>query len=124
MVARAAAWVGLLGYMIGQQIILYDDHCILKLGLGLTSFLIDRMWMGKAVDDFNVQVAQMGSSGPQIQANLSNGFTSKFLAFTFTSFLRLLPPVLWVAYAFGAVPLVCVIMKIHHASIPVSVGKS
>ncbi|KAF8591859.1 hypothetical protein K439DRAFT_608459 [Ramaria rubella] len=83
-VARAAAWVGVLGYMIG-----------------LTSFLVNRMWFGKAVDDFNVQVAQMGSGGPNIQANLSNGFT-----------------MLWVAYAFGAVPLMCVLMKLHHASIP------
>lgn len=84
MVARAAAWVGLLGFMIG-----------------LTSFLIIRMWFGKAVDDFDIQIAQMGASGPDISASLSNGFT-----------------MLWVAYAFGSVPLMCVLMKLHHASIP------
>ncbi|KAF8516191.1 hypothetical protein BU17DRAFT_93020 [Hysterangium stoloniferum] len=83
-VARAAAWVGVLGYLIG-----------------LSAFLVNRMWFGKAIDDFNVQVAQMGSGGPDIQAGLGNGFT-----------------MLWVAYAFGAIPLVCVLMKIHHASIP------
>jgi len=88
MVARAAAWVGVLGYMIG-----------------LTVFLINRMWFGKAVDDFNIQVAQLGKDGPDIQVNLSNGFT-----------------MLWVAYAFAAVPLICVLMKIHHASLPA--GKS
>ncbi|KAF8509843.1 hypothetical protein JB92DRAFT_2729315 [Gautieria morchelliformis] len=83
-VARAAAWVGVLGYMIG-----------------LIAFLVNRMWFGNAVNNFNIQIAQMGQGGPQIQANLSNGFT-----------------MLWVAYAFGAVPLMCVLMKLHHASMP------
>ncbi|KIJ25607.1 hypothetical protein M422DRAFT_72114 [Sphaerobolus stellatus SS14] len=83
-VARSAAWVGLLGYLIG-----------------ITSFAINRMWFGKAVDDFNIQIAQMGKDGPDIQVNLSNGFT-----------------MVWVAYAFAAVPLLCVLMKIHHTSMP------
>jgi len=84
MVARAAAWVGVLGYLIG-----------------LTAFLVNRMWFGKAVDDFNIQIAQLGKDGPEVQAGLSNGFT-----------------MLWVAYAFGAVPLICVLMHIHHTSNP------
>lgn len=50
---------------------------MLKPVSGLTSFLVNRMWMGKAVDDFNIQIAQMGKGGPDIQANLSNGFTSR-----------------------------------------------
>jgi len=47
--------------------------------LGLTVFLINRMWFGKAVDDFNILIAQMGKDGPDVQVNLSNGFTSMLL---------------------------------------------
>lgn len=40
---------------------------------GLTSFLILRMWFGKAVEDFNTSVA---TQGPQFVAQTSNAFTS------------------------------------------------
>jgi hypothetical protein len=76
------------------------------------------MWFGKAVDDFNIQIAQMGKSGPQIQASLSNGFTSTSSIQRATRYVLTIMTVLWVAYAFGAVPLMCVLMKLHHASIP------
>jgi len=76
---RAVAWIGLLGFMIG-----------------LTAFLILRMWFGKAVDDFNSSVQQLGEQAPQIAASIGNGFT-----------------MVWVAYAFLAVPLVCSLAKLH-----------
>ncbi|THH06921.1 hypothetical protein EW145_g3747 [Phellinidium pouzarii] len=67
---RAVAWVGLLGFMIG-----------------LTAFLVLRMWFGKAVDDFNSGIVALGGQAPQIVASIENGFT-----------------MVWVAYAFLAVP--------------------
>lgn len=45
---------------------------------GITSFLIARIWFGKAADDFNQSVDLMGSSGTTLVANLSNAFTSTF----------------------------------------------
>ena len=37
------------------------------------------LWFGKAVHNFNIQVAEMGNNGPQLQANLDNGFISRFV---------------------------------------------
>jgi len=79
MLNRAVAWLGLLGFLIG-----------------ITAFMVLRMWYGKAVDDFNAAILQAGSSGPQILASIENGFT-----------------MVWVAYAFLAVPLVCSLAKLH-----------
>jgi hypothetical protein len=56
--------------------------------LGLTSFLILRMWFGKAVQDFNTSIAVQGGQAPQLVAQTSNAFTSRspavslFLPFT------------------------------------------
>lgn len=44
--------------------------------LGLTSFLVIRMWFGKAVEDFNQAIIEGGNNAPQLIAQLSNGFTS------------------------------------------------
>jgi len=79
MLHRASAWVGLLGFMIG-----------------LTSFLVIRMWFGKAVDDFNEAVTVSGSGAPQLIARTGNGFT-----------------MVWVGYAFYAVPLICSLARLH-----------
>ncbi|KAI5124661.1 hypothetical protein M0805_004269 [Coniferiporia weirii] len=68
---RTVAWMGLLGFMIG-----------------LTAFLVLRMWFGKAVDDFNSGIIALGGEAPQVVASIGNGFT-----------------MVWVAYAFHAVPL-------------------
>jgi len=76
---RISAWIGLLGFMIG-----------------LTAFLVIRMWFGKAVEDFNKAISDEGSSGPQLIANTSNGFI-----------------MVWVAYAFYAVPLICALARLH-----------
>jgi hypothetical protein len=79
-IARVAAWVGVLGYMVGTLAFLAaDNKLFIDVYLGLAAFLVNRMWFGKAVNDFNVQVAQMGSGGPNVQADLSNGFTSTYL---------------------------------------------
>lgn len=78
-VSRISAWLGLLGFMIG-----------------LTAYLVLRMWFGKMVDDFNQSITQQGSSGPQLIASTSNAFT-----------------MIWVAYAFAGVPVVCALMKLH-----------
>ncbi|KAH9982502.1 hypothetical protein BGW80DRAFT_1433862 [Lactifluus volemus] len=76
---RASAWLGFLGFLIG-----------------LTSFLILRMWFGKAVEDFNTGIAQGGSNAPQLIAQTSNGFTMA-----------------WVGYAFFAVPVICALARLH-----------
>jgi len=78
-VQRLSAWIGFFGFMIG-----------------ITSFLILRMWMGKASDDFNDSIALQGSGGPQIIANVGNAFT-----------------MVWVAYAFYAVPLIISLSKLN-----------
>lgn len=49
--------------------------------LGLTSFLIIRMWFGKAVEDFNNAVEQQGDKAPQLIAEVSNGFISEFICY-------------------------------------------
>ncbi|KAL5534202.1 hypothetical protein ACEPAG_664 [Sanghuangporus baumii] len=58
---RAVAWLGLIGFMIG-----------------LTAFLVIRMWFGKAIDDFNSGIKSMGNDGPALVASAGNGFTSTF----------------------------------------------
>ncbi|KAJ7619064.1 hypothetical protein DFH06DRAFT_1235196 [Mycena polygramma] len=79
MVQRLSAWIGFFGFMIG-----------------ITSFLILRMWFGKASDDFNDSIALQGSEGPQIIANVGNAFT-----------------MVWVAYAFYSVPLIISLSKLN-----------
>ncbi|KZV71321.1 hypothetical protein PENSPDRAFT_577999 [Peniophora sp. CONT] len=78
-IQRFAAWVGLLGFM-----------------MGLTSFLVIRMWFGKAVEDFNTSISEAGNGGPQLVAATSNGFI-----------------MVYVAYAFYGVPLVCALSRLH-----------
>lgn len=76
---RASAWLGLLSFMIG-----------------LTSFLVVRMWFGKAVEDFNRGIQEAGNNAPQLIAATSNAFTMA-----------------WVAYAFYAVPVICALARLH-----------
>jgi len=54
------------------------------------------MWFGKAVEDFNTTIQEGGNNGPHLIAQLSNGFT-----------------MVWVAYAFYAVPVVCALARLH-----------
>ncbi|KAJ7783829.1 hypothetical protein DFH07DRAFT_727305 [Mycena maculata] len=74
-----SAWIGFFGFMIG-----------------MTSFLILRMWFGKAADDFNDSIALQGSDGSQLLASVGNAFT-----------------MVWVAYAFYAVPLIISLSKLN-----------
>jgi len=79
MVQRLSAWVGFIGFLIG-----------------ITAFLIIRMWFGKAVQDFNASIAAQGKNSPQLIANLGNAFTMA-----------------WVAYAFYAVPIIASLAKLN-----------
>lgn len=70
--------------------------------IGLTSFLVVYMWFGKAVQDFNDDIIKSG--GPELIAATSNGFV-----------------MVWVGYAFYAVPVVASLAKLH---ITTSAGKA
>ncbi|KXN84826.1 hypothetical protein AN958_12120 [Leucoagaricus sp. SymC.cos] len=74
-----SAGIGFLGFMIG-----------------LTSFLILRMWFGKAVQDFNSSIQAQGSQGPKLVADTGNAFT-----------------MIWVAHAFWVVPMMIALTKYH-----------
>lgn len=79
-VQRSAAWIGLLGFMTGKRLVIRFQKCSrsdLHSTLGLTSFLILRMWFGKAVEDFNTTIIEGGSNSPQLLAETSNGFASE-----------------------------------------------
>jgi hypothetical protein len=78
-VQRISAWMGFFGFFIG-----------------ITSFLIVRMWFGKAVHDFNASILSQGSQAPQLVADTGNAFT-----------------MVWVAYAFFAVPVIISLSKIN-----------
>jgi len=78
-IQRFAAWIGFFSFLIG-----------------ITSFLILRMWFGKAVHDFNGTITLLGQDGPKLVANISNGFT-----------------MVWVAHAFYAVPVIISLSKLN-----------
>ena len=59
-VHRFNGWIGFFGFFIG-----------------ITSFLIMRMWFGKAIEDFNKSIQRMGDNGPQLIAADGNAFTSE-----------------------------------------------
>ncbi|EGN94569.1 hypothetical protein SERLA73DRAFT_144395 [Serpula lacrymans var. lacrymans S7.3] len=79
MTQRGSAWIGIFGFLVG-----------------LASFLIVRMWFGKAVDDFNQGIASQGSGGPALVASTSNAFI-----------------MVWVAYAFFGIPVIVSLAKLH-----------
>jgi hypothetical protein len=79
LVQRMSAWVGFFSFLIG-----------------ITTFLVIRMWFGKAVQDFNNNIIAQGQQGPKLVANLGNAFTMA-----------------WVAYAFYAVPLIISLSKLN-----------
>jgi len=79
MMQRLSAWVGVFGFLVG-----------------LTAFLVVRMWFGKAVDDFNASITSQGQQGPKLIATTGNGFT-----------------MVWVAYAFYAVPVITSLTKLN-----------
>jgi hypothetical protein len=86
------------------------NNCV----LGLTSFLVIRMWFGKAVEDFNQAIVEAGNSAPHLIAQLSNGFTSTFFCTPIMSNLSShVPIVVWVAYAFSSVSVICALARLH-----------
>lgn len=56
-----------------------ENFCV----LGLASFLIIRMYFGKAANDFNQSIQGQGENGPQLIANTSNAFTSELSSIFF-----------------------------------------
>ena len=80
--------------------------------LGLTAFLVIRMWFGKAVEDFNKGIQEEGNDALHLIANTSNGFTSTYLSDPLKIYIDSFP-VVWVAYAFHAVPLICALARLH-----------
>jgi len=64
--------------------------------IGLASFLIVRMWFEKAIDDFNKNIVSQGKGAPELVAAAGNGFT-----------------MVWIAYAFYAIPLIASLAKIN-----------
>jgi len=76
---RMSAWIGFFGFLIG-----------------ITSFLVIRMWFEKAVQDFNASIAAQGQQGPKLLASTGNAFT-----------------MIWVAYAFYAIPIITSLAKLN-----------
>lgn len=72
------------------------------------------MWFGKAIDDFNASIAAQGQQGPQLIAATGNAFTSefKFNPLKQSDLTRTLV-VVWVAYAFYAVPVITSLTKLN-----------
>ncbi|KAL4069578.1 hypothetical protein V8B97DRAFT_2008118 [Scleroderma yunnanense] len=79
MVQRISAWIGMCSFVVG-----------------LASFLIIRMYFGKAASDFNQSIQGQGTNGPQLIANISNAFT-----------------MIWVGYSFFAIPVIVSLAKLH-----------
>ncbi|KAF9241347.1 hypothetical protein BU15DRAFT_45017 [Melanogaster broomeanus] len=79
MFQEVSAWIGISSFV-----------------LGLGSFLVVRMYFGKAAADFNLSIQGQGTSGPQLIASTSNGFT-----------------MVWIGYAFFAIPVVVSLAKLH-----------
>jgi len=76
---RLSAWIGFFSFLIG-----------------VGSFLIIRMWFGKAVLDFNASIVAQGQQGPKLIASIGNAFT-----------------MVWVGYAFFAVPVITSLAKLN-----------
>lgn len=82
----------------------------------MSSFLILRMWFGKAVQDFNLMIAAQGSEGPKLIADTGNAFTSAYSNIHHLLFCTILMntfTVIWVAYAFSAVPIIISLTKLN-----------
>jgi len=75
------------------------------------------MWFGKAVQDFNRSVSSQGNDGPELIASDGNAFTSESQVFLsghpLVHMLLFFNVVVWVAYAFYAVPVICSLAKLN-----------
>ncbi|QRV84025.1 hypothetical protein RhiJN_12041 [Ceratobasidium sp. AG-Ba] len=79
---RMSAWLGVLG-----------------LSMGLCTLIVLRIWIGKAVEDFNQGIIDMGKGAPKLVAGVQNGFT-----------------MMWIAYAFAAPSIVCALFQVQIAA--------
>jgi hypothetical protein len=71
------------------------------------------MWFGKAVQDFNQAITEGGSSAPHLIAQTGNGFTSGYICTVSRTHHLTCRAVVWVGYAFYAVPLICALARLH-----------
>ncbi|KAJ3526874.1 hypothetical protein NMY22_g9998 [Coprinellus aureogranulatus] len=95
-VQRGSALVGFFGFMIG-----------------MTAFLVLRMWLGKAVQDFNGMIAAQGTQGPKLIAQTGNAFTSNVTYLLNETHFDVPSLVVWVAYAFSVVPIIISLTKLN-----------
>jgi len=103
---RIFVWVGVSGHKMGEKVAAMLDSPIAQrifvwdgvsgFLFGFTTFLISRIWFGKAADDFNQSIAIGGSAGPQLTATVGNAFI-----------------MVWVAYGIFGVLLVLSMMKLN-----------
>ncbi|KAG5648019.1 hypothetical protein DXG03_007053 [Asterophora parasitica] len=96
LIQRVSAWIGFFGFLIG-----------------LTSFLIIRMWFGKAVQDFNHSIQIQGEQGPKLIATVGNAFTSEMPIILTRPSTNKFKQVAWVAYAFYAIPVIFSMTKLN-----------
>jgi len=102
LIQRISAWIGVLGFVIG-----------------ITAFLIVRMWFGKAAQDFNASISfsvSQNDDAPDLKVVIGNGFTSASLfslLHYFLAFLTFYEIVIWVAFAFYAAPLIVSLSKLN-----------
>lgn len=73
------------------------------------------MWFEKAIDDFNKSIIAEGKSGAELIAAAGNGFTSEHYLDFLAARSQHSPLVVWIAYAFYAVPLIASLAKINVA---------
>lgn len=76
-----SAGMGFLGFMTGKKIqyinlLFFLFKLKVTFLIGLTAFMVLRMWFGKTVQDFNTSIQNQGSQGPKLIAETSNAFTS------------------------------------------------
>lgn len=70
------------------------------------------MWFGKAVQDFNASITSQGEQGAKLVANTGNAFTSALYINDYFDEV-LTNVVVWVAYAFLAVPIIASLSKLN-----------
>ncbi|KAG5653077.1 hypothetical protein H0H81_002457 [Sphagnurus paluster] len=77
LIQTVSAWIGFLGFFMGEETSMFISRTLRScLNEGVTSFLMARIWFGKAVRDFNDSIVNGGAQAPKLVATLGNAFTS------------------------------------------------
>lgn len=76
------------------------------------------MWYGKAIEDFNASIIRQGKNGPSLIASSGSAFTSQSIRSIHSRAILIFSPVVWVAYAFYAIPIVCSLSKLNVTAAP------